>query len=86
MTATMNISMPEALRDYVKNRVGEGDFSTPSDYVRALIRADRERLERQQLEQLLLQRLSSDDDQEFSDQDWQSIRARLAGARKAQAT
>jgi|GEM_PF-467959 len=41
--ATMNISLPDSLRDYVADRVVEEDFSTPSDYVRTLIREDRRR-------------------------------------------
>jgi antitoxin ParD1/3/4 len=40
---SMNFSLPEMLKDYVNERVAEGGYSTPSDFVRALIRADRER-------------------------------------------
>ena len=35
---SMNVSLPETLKDYVQERVAEGTFSNPSDYVRALIR------------------------------------------------
>ena len=42
-TASLHISLPETLKDYVNQRVEEGAFSNPSDFVRALIRADRER-------------------------------------------
>jgi len=38
---TMNISLPETLRDFVDERVAEGSFASASDYVRALIRDDR---------------------------------------------
>lgn len=41
-TASLHVSLPETLKDYVAERVREGAFSNPSDYVRALIRADRE--------------------------------------------
>lgn len=41
-TASLHVSLPETLKDYVTERVREGAFSNPSDYVRALIRADRE--------------------------------------------
>jgi len=39
-TTSMNISLPESLKDFVKERVEEEHYSNPSDYVRALIRED----------------------------------------------
>jgi antitoxin ParD1/3/4 len=42
-TTSLHISLSETLKGYVAERVKEGAFSNPSDYVRALIRADRER-------------------------------------------
>jgi antitoxin ParD1/3/4 len=41
-TTTLNISLPEALKEHVQKRVAEGDFSNASDFVRALIRLDKE--------------------------------------------
>ena len=41
-TSTLHISLPEALKEFALKRVEEGAFSNPSDYVRSLIRADRE--------------------------------------------
>jgi antitoxin ParD1/3/4 len=40
---SMNVSLPEALKEYVQERVAQGAFSNPSDYVRALIHEDRKR-------------------------------------------
>lgn len=40
---SLNISLPEALKDYVEGQVASGDWSTPSEYVRELIREDKER-------------------------------------------
>lgn len=59
MTTTMNISLPETLKDHVRERVATGAYANPSDYVRALIRADRERAEEERLERLLLEGLAS---------------------------
>jgi antitoxin ParD1/3/4 len=42
-TTSLHISLSETLKDFALKRVEEGAFSNPSDYVRALIRADRER-------------------------------------------
>jgi antitoxin ParD1/3/4 len=40
---SLNISLPEALKDYVEGQVATGDWGTPSEYVRELIRRDKER-------------------------------------------
>ena len=38
--ATMNVSLPDPLRDYVQNRIDSGQYASVSDYVRDLIRRD----------------------------------------------
>ena len=43
-TSTMNISLPQALKSFVKERTKTANFSNPSDYVRSLIREDQRRL------------------------------------------
>jgi len=40
---SLNISLPEALKDYVEGQVASGDWGTPGEYVRELIRQDKER-------------------------------------------
>ena len=49
--STMNISLPEALKSFVDERVSQGGYGTSSEYVRELIRKDQDRL---QLRGLLL--------------------------------
>ena len=39
--ATMNISLPDPMRDYVQSRIDSGQYASVSDYVRDLIRRDR---------------------------------------------
>ena len=41
--ATMNISLPDALKEWAESRVAQGRFSNVSDYVRDLIRREQER-------------------------------------------
>lgn len=41
--ATMNISLPEAMKDWVEGQARTGRYSNASDYVRDLIRRDQER-------------------------------------------
>ena len=40
---SLNISLPEALKEYVEGQVASGDWGTPSEYVRELIRQDKAR-------------------------------------------
>ena len=41
--ATMNISLPDALKAYVESCVAQGRYSNASDYVRDLIRRELEK-------------------------------------------
>ncbi|KRB81238.1 ParD protein (antitoxin to ParE) [Sphingomonas sp. Root710] len=38
--ASMNISLPDPMRDYVQSRIDNGQYASVSDYVRDLIRRD----------------------------------------------
>ena len=49
--ATMNISLPDRMKEWVESRVHSGRYANASDYMRALVRSDqdyRERLARLQ--------------------------------------
>lgn len=41
--ATMNISLPDTMRDWVQSRIDSGLYANNSDYMRDLIRSDQER-------------------------------------------
>jgi antitoxin ParD1/3/4 len=43
--ANMNISLPDAMKEWIEERVQSGKYANVSDYVRDLIRHDRERRE-----------------------------------------
>jgi antitoxin ParD1/3/4 len=40
---SLNISLPEVLKAYVEGQVASGDWGTPSEYIRELIRQDKQR-------------------------------------------
>ena len=40
--ATMNISVPEPMKDWVKAQIDAGSYASSSDYVRDLIRKDQQ--------------------------------------------
>ena len=56
--ASLNISLPEPLKAYVEDRVSAGDYGTPSEFIRNLIRQDKEQ-RRSRLESELLDALLS---------------------------
>ena len=41
---TMNVSLPDSLREFVDQQVSQAGYGTSSEYVRELIRRDQERL------------------------------------------
>ena len=43
--ATMNISLPDQMKDYAEAQTRDGRYSNVSDYMRDLIRRDQERRE-----------------------------------------
>ena len=49
---TMNISLPDALRSFVEERVAEGGYGSTSEYVRELIRRE---VDRARVRSLLLE-------------------------------
>ncbi|MGH9563322.1 MAG: ribbon-helix-helix domain-containing protein [Terracidiphilus sp.] len=55
---SLNISLPDPLKAYVEDRVTSGDFGTPSEFIRNLIRQDKE-LRRSRLESELLEALET---------------------------
>lgn len=43
--ATMNVSLPDAMKDWIDTQTKGGEYGNASDYVRDLIRRDRRRKE-----------------------------------------
>ena len=54
---TMNVSLPDELKGFVDDRVARSGYGSTSEYVRDLIRRDRER---QQLRELIVEGLESE--------------------------
>jgi antitoxin ParD1/3/4 len=71
---TMNISLPDQLKEFVDNQVGSGRYSSVSEYVRELIRDDEKRKTQDKLEALLMEGIRSGDPTEMTRQDWDDIR------------
>jgi antitoxin ParD1/3/4 len=71
---TMNISLPDRLKEFVEGQIGAGRYSSVSEYVRDLIRDDEKRKAQESLEALLLEGLRSSEPTEMTRRDWDEIR------------
>jgi antitoxin ParD1/3/4 len=79
---TMNISLPEQLKQFVDAQIASGRYSSVSEYVRELIREDERRKAQDRLETLLLEGLEGDEIPLTAD-DLEAIRAEAVAQVKA---
>jgi antitoxin ParD1/3/4 len=70
---SMNISLPDPLKLFVDRQIAQGRYSSVSEYVRELIRADEKRKAEEELEAKLLEGLKSPES-ELTPADWRAIR------------
>ena len=70
---SMNISLPDPMKEFVDGQIAKGRYSSVSEYVRELIRSDEKRNAEDQLEALLLEGMQGEENA-FSSEDWQAIR------------
>ena len=78
--STMNISLPESLRDFVDEQVSQHGYSTSSGYVRELIRKDKGRLH---LRGLLLSGVASAQSGPADEAYFDNLRRRVRSMRPA---
>ena len=74
---SMNVALPENLKEFVLEQVTAGGYSTASEYVRALIRADQKRKSDEEIQALLLEGLAGGTPTPLTEKDWQDIRAEV---------
>lgn len=74
MMATMNISLPDPMKEFIESEVASGGYSTASEYFRELIRDAQKRRAEARLEALLLEGLDSGASAPMTRQDWDDIR------------
>jgi antitoxin ParD1/3/4 len=80
---TMNISLPDPMKQYVEEQVNTGGYSSASEYVRELVRADQKRRDKEQLEQLLINSLNSGEPIEITPEMLDDVRRRLRARAKS---
>ena len=74
---SLNISLPSSLKEFVETQVQESGFSTPSEYIRNLVRDDQKRRTEEKLEALLLEGLNSGEPIEITPEYWEKKRTQL---------
>jgi antitoxin ParD1/3/4 len=74
---TMNIALPESMKHYVQERVSEGGYSSASEYVRELIRADQKRRADDRIDALLLEGLESGEPIPVTKEYWEEKKRKL---------
>ena len=82
----MNVSLPDELKRYAEAQTKFG-YSTPSEYVRELIRADKRRRAKEKLDATLVEGLRSGDSIPIDDKFWddlkQDVVTRLSALKKS---
>jgi antitoxin ParD1/3/4 len=82
---TMNISLPDNLKEFVELQVQSGDYSSVSEFMRELLRREQKERLREQLEQRLLEGLQSGQGIESTPEMWRDLHQEVrALARKLQ--
>jgi antitoxin ParD1/3/4 len=76
-TETMNVAIPKALKDFVQQQVNLHGYSSTSEYVRELIRADQRQKAKEAVEAEILKGLHSGDATPMTANDWQEIKAEV---------
>ena len=71
---TMNVALPEAMKDFVLGRVEHGGYSSVSEYVRDLIRADQKQQALAVLDSEIMKGLHSGEPTPMTREDWAAIR------------
>jgi antitoxin ParD1/3/4 len=84
-TTSMNISLPKSLRSFVEECVSSSSYTSASEYLRELIRKDREhRVAKDRLEDLLLEGLVSGPADPFEDEFFEKLKERVRSARASE--
>ncbi len=82
--ATMNVSLPDQMKDWVGQQVANGRYANSSDYVRDLIRRHKEREEAHDALMVELQKgLDSGISKRSLDEIWESAKAKARAAKAA---
>lgn len=72
---TLTISLPRQMKLFIKSKLSDGRFSTPSEYIRSLVRSDQEENEQRDLEALVRNGLGVRELPDLTKKDWAAVQA-----------
>lgn len=75
---SLNISLPESMREWIDQQVKDGGYSTASEFVREVLREAQKTRARRELEQKLVEGLESGPPIPVDDNYWKGLRNRVA--------
>jgi antitoxin ParD1/3/4 len=78
MPTSMNISLPETMKEFVDEQVQSGGYGSASEYIRDLVRRDQKERTEARLETLLLDGLNSGEDIPVTPEFWEKLRTDLS--------
>ena len=84
MRNTMNVSLPDDLKEWVSEQVQAGGYGTASEFLRDMLRRARQRQQRRELDETLVAAVESGADVVMDDAEWASIRSAARSAGKKQ--
>ena len=85
-TSTLNISLPDSMRQFVEEKISTGGYGTISEYIRELIRGD-QRTEQARFDALIAESLKSGEASPLTkadiDEARKVVKARIAKRKKS---
>jgi antitoxin ParD1/3/4 len=74
---TMNIALPATMKQFVQAQIEGGGFSSVSEYVRQLIRADQDRKAREEIDRKLLEALDGGPAKPWTSAELEKLKSRV---------
>jgi antitoxin ParD1/3/4 len=74
---TMNIALPSQMKDFVQAQVEGGGYSSVSEYVRQLIRADQQRKAREEIDHKLVEALDGGNATPWTPAELEKLKSRV---------
>ena len=80
--ATMNISLPDHMKQFIEQELNQGGYMTASEYFRHLVREQQRRRAQEKFESLLLEGIQSGPSISANPEFWNSLEAELSEQNK----
>jgi len=79
---SLNVSLPESMREWIDEQVKTGGYGTASEFVREVIRETQKNRARQELEAKLLEGINSGPATEMTKADWDGLKERARSRKR----